>query len=221
MSSEQHPDFFEQSGFKYSDKTFDDLFVKKFKDVINISTESSDEEIQAPAIEEEQDQIDSSAKNTQPIAAAEADSYFDLDNSKGNQIQEEVFEDYNDFNDDDIDLEKIEPHKFNWFKYLLDKHLKHVDEEGNMSALHTADAYINLLNIVTSQKTNEEIQEELLDLVGFHNFPLLEHLINKRDAIKTYCAALSDALKDEKVSGKDQYRGKNMNMAPVSIGVSV
>jgi hypothetical protein len=62
MGSEQHPDFFEQSGFKYSDKTFDDLFVKKFKDVINISTESSDEDIQAPAIEEEQEQIDSSAK---------------------------------------------------------------------------------------------------------------------------------------------------------------
>ena len=62
MDSEQHPDFFEQSGFKYSDKTFDDLFVKKFKDVINISTESSDEDIQAPAIEEEQEQIDSSAK---------------------------------------------------------------------------------------------------------------------------------------------------------------
>ena len=90
-----------------------------------------------------------------------------------------------------------------------------------MSALHTADSYVTLLNIVISQKTNEEIQEELLDLVGFHNFALLEHLINKREAIKTYCAALTEALKDEKVSGGNQYRGKNMNTAPVSIGVSV
>ena len=77
--------------------------MKKFKDVINISTESSDEDIQPPAIEEEQDQIDSSAKNNQP--AAVVDSYFDLDNSKGNQIQEEVFEDFNDFKEDDVDLD--------------------------------------------------------------------------------------------------------------------
>ena len=132
---------------------------------------------------------------------AEADSYFDLDNSKGNQIQEEVFEDFNDFKEDDVDLDSIEPHKFNWFKYLLDKQLKHEDEEGNMTAFHNDDTYINLLNIHNSHKTNEEIQEELLDLVGFHNFALLEHLINKREAIKTYCAALTEALKDEKVSG--------------------
>lgn len=71
------------------------------------------------------------------------------------------------------------------------------DEEGNVSALHSADSYINLLNIVISQKTNEEIQEELLDLVGYHNFTLLEQLMNKREQIKIYCKACTDKMKDE------------------------
>jgi hypothetical protein len=38
------PDFFDQQGFQYNEETFDDLFVKKFKDILEISTESSEEE---------------------------------------------------------------------------------------------------------------------------------------------------------------------------------
>ena len=59
--------------------------------------------------------------------------------------------------EDDINLENIQPYKFNWFKYLIDKYLQHRDEEGNVSALHSADSYINLLNIVISTKKSEEI----------------------------------------------------------------
>lgn len=44
LRSEQKPDFYEQQGFKYNESTFDDLFVKKFKDVIDVSTESSEDE---------------------------------------------------------------------------------------------------------------------------------------------------------------------------------
>ena len=97
-----------------------------------------------------------------------------------------------------MDLDKIEPYKFNWFKYLLDKYLQHRDEEGNVSALHTADSYVQLLNIIVSSKTNDEITEDLLDLVGFHNFTLLENPINKREQIKIYCNTLSEKMKDEK-----------------------
>lgn len=79
-------------------------------------------------------------------------------------------------------MNTIEPSKVNWFKYILDKHVKH--EEGSHSALSTADAYVNLLNILLASKKNEEIQEELLDLVGYHNFELLEKLIDRRDIIK-------------------------------------
>lgn len=73
-------------------------------------------------------------------------------------------------NPDDL----AEPHRFNWFKYLLDTQLKTEDEEGNKSALQSADGYINLLNIVISTKPDDEIQNELMELVGFHNFTLLE-----------------------------------------------
>lgn len=31
------------SGFDYNEKTFDDIFVTKFRDVVNISTDSSDD----------------------------------------------------------------------------------------------------------------------------------------------------------------------------------
>ncbi len=55
----------------------------------------------------------------------------------------------------------------------MDKYLVMEDEDGNASALNTADAYVSLLNIVLSVKKNEEIQEDLLGLVGYHNFEFL------------------------------------------------
>ena len=63
----------------------------------------------------------------------------------------------------------IEHSKVNWFKYLVDTYLT----EDNSTVLNSTDAYANLLNIVLSTKKNEEIQEELLDLVGYDNFELL------------------------------------------------
>ena len=40
------------------------------------------------------------------------------------------------------------------------------------------------MNILVTSKKNEEIQEELLDLVGFDNLELLEKLIDKREIIR-------------------------------------
>jgi hypothetical protein len=49
------------------------------------------------------------------------------------------------------------------------------DDEGNESILsNNIDAYANLLNIITSSKNNNEIEDELLNLVGFHNIDLLQ-----------------------------------------------
>lgn len=63
----------------------------------------------------------------------------------------------------------IEPSKVNWFKYLVDTYLT----EDNSTVLNSTDAYANLLSIVLTTKKNEEIQEELLDLVGYDNLELL------------------------------------------------
>jgi hypothetical protein len=94
------------------------------------------------------------------------ESKFDSSNKEDDENQEE--------SEEEFDISQIEPSKINWFKFILDKYLKLKDEEGNPTALNNADAYVNLLNIITTNKKNEEIQEELLDLVGFHNFELLE-----------------------------------------------
>lgn len=71
-----------------------------------------------------------------------------------------------------IDINLIEPSKVNWFKYIIDKYLQE-PEDGSASLLNSTDAYANLLTIILSPKKNEEISEDLLDLVGFHNFELL------------------------------------------------
>jgi len=63
----------------------------------------------------------------------------------------------------------IEPSKVNWFKYLVDTYLT----DDNSTVLNSTDAYANLLSIVLTTKKNEEIQEELLDLVGYDNLELL------------------------------------------------
>lgn len=119
-------------------------------------------------------------------------------------------------------LKDVDPAKFNWFKYLIDKHLQYKDDEGNVSALNSADSYSYVLNIIISKKFDEEIQDELLDFVGFHNFTLLQELIAKRDAIKVYVAQMAEQLKDERLTGRREYRGKNMNPSgPVTTGVSV
>jgi hypothetical protein len=77
----------------------------------------------------------------------------------------------------------IEPSKVNWFKYLVDTYLT----EDNSTVLNSTDAYANLLSIVLTTKKNEEIQEELLDLVGYDNLELLTQLLEKRLFIQEYC----------------------------------
>jgi hypothetical protein len=44
LASDQKPDFLEQQGFAYDDSTFDDIYVKKFKEILNVSTDPSDDD---------------------------------------------------------------------------------------------------------------------------------------------------------------------------------
>lgn len=44
LASDQKPDFYEQQGFTYDDSTFDDIYVKKFREILNVSTDSSDDD---------------------------------------------------------------------------------------------------------------------------------------------------------------------------------
>ena len=110
----------------------------------------------------------------------------------------------------------IEPSKVNWFKYLVDTYLT----EDNSTVLNSTDAYANLLTIVLSPKKNEEIQEELLDLVGYDNLELLTQLLEKRAFIQEYCGQVRAKISAEKAKD-DAYKGKNFDLPRGNIGISV
>ena len=129
---------------------------------------------------------------------------FNVDEDEDNKEEEE------EDDDGELDLSTVEPSKVNWFKYILDKYLVHEDSDGNLTALNTADAYVTLLNLILSNKKNEDIQEDLLNLVGYLNFGFLYQLIEKREIIKEQCKGLLEKMQTEKV-GTD-YKGKNMDL---------
>lgn len=116
-----------------------------------------------------------------------------------------------------LDINQVDPSKVNWFKYLVDKYL---NEETNSSVLNSTDAYANLLHIILCTKKNEEIQDELLDLVGFDNFELLTQLLEKREFIKEYCGQINERLAAQKAQ-ENSYRAKNFDYPRGNIGVSV
>lgn len=111
----------------------------------------------------------------------------------------------------EIDINLIEPSKVNWFKYIIEKYLQ-VPDDGSPQLLNSTDAYANLLNIILSAKKNDDISEDLLDLVGFHNFELLQQLLEKREFIKDYCKICEETLKKERQS--DNYKPNYSISAP-------
>jgi hypothetical protein len=66
--------------------------------------------------------------------------------------------------------------------------------------LNSVDAHAELLGIIISAKSNEEIQFDLFELVGENNFQLMTELMQKRDIIKQQCTSISDRLKKEKAA---------------------
>jgi hypothetical protein len=88
-----------------------------------------------------------------------------------------------------VDPESIDPSQFNWFKYLIDTHLKEYEDDGNKSLLHSADIFNSLLNTIISSKKNEVIEGDLVDLVGYGHLDLVSELMKRRDGIKVYVKA--------------------------------
>ena len=73
--------------------------------------------------------------------------------------------------------------------------------------------------IVLSNKRSEEIQEEIIDLVGFENFELVSQLIERRELIQEQCKGIEEHLKAEK--NASSYKPKNYDVNRPGIGVSV
>lgn len=83
LASAQTEDVLEAQGFSYNEGTFDDLFVKKFRDVVNVSTESSDDERDFGDIDDskeiDENQINSSSVLRPPAQNGAGNSFFDSD----------------------------------------------------------------------------------------------------------------------------------------------
>ena len=85
--------------------------------------------------------------------------------------------------------------------------------------LTSIDGYANLLSIILSNKRSEEIQEELISLVGFENLELCGQLIEKRELIQDQCRGIEENLKKEKSASN--YKPKNFDVSRPGVGVSV
>jgi hypothetical protein len=101
--------------------------------------------------------------------------------------------------EEEVDIDTVDPMKINQFKYVIDKYMKYSDDQGQ-TVLNSVDAHAELLGIIISAKSNEEIQFDLFELVGENNFQLMTELMQKRDIIKQQCTSISDRLKKEKAA---------------------
>jgi hypothetical protein len=188
----------EQQGYEpISERTFDSLFLKGWQ--VDGDESDSNEELQ-----EAEPVIDSGMTERDPLK-------YDSDEDFKIPPEEPLVQKAEPL----LDLSQVDPKKVNWFKYIVDKHL------NDDSCLNSTDAYANLLQHVLSPQKDEEIQNELLDLVGFDNFELLQQLIEKRAFIKEYCQSITQQLQQDK-QREDSYRHKNFDMPRgQGVGVSV
>lgn len=84
--------------------------------------------------------------------------------------------------------------------------------------MNTIDAYASLLSIILSSRKSEEIQEELINLVGFENIELCLQLIERRELIQEQCKGVEETLKQEK--NASNYKPKNFDVnRPVGVTV--
>jgi len=83
------------------------------------------------------------------------------------------------------------------------------------SVLNNNDAYANLLQLLLSRKQNDELQEDLVELVGFEHLLLIEDLLAKREFIQDYCGKL---LKEKEQVGT---KGPKTHDSRPQVGVSV
>lgn len=224
MSVDIEKDFLEKQGFSYSNTTFDDIFYKKwagfatgFEDD-SASSSEHDNEVSASgadggsggwgdelasvvgpagAREPRADEAAQDAQDAGPAAEEESESAQAMDQQQ---------------------FELLDPRKINQFKFLMDRYLQK-PEDGGTSLLTTIDGYASLLSIILSNKRSEEIQEELITLVGFENIELCQQLIEKREIIQEQCKGIEEGLRKEKA--QQDYRGKNFDVSRPGVGVSV
>jgi hypothetical protein len=85
------------------------------------------------------------------------------------------------------------PAAFNWFMYLVHKHLN----ENKDSILQSKDESSYLLQRLRSKEDNDGITNDILERMGFDVFETVAALVAKRDFIKEYCDVREKQLKNQ------------------------
>jgi len=112
-----------------------------------------------------------------------------------------------------IDLNSLDPVNVNWFKYIFDKYVK------PDSMLNSVDAVVNLLSMILNNQKDEEIQMEVIELIGFDNMEMASELFEKRVYINAHCDKLTEQMKGDSHYGQQKQREVGQTVA--SLGVTV
>jgi hypothetical protein len=112
------------------------------------------------------------------------DSDDDFDSDQEVEDEESSEEEESESEEEELDIENMEnPAAFNWFMYLVHKHLN----ENKDSILQSKDESSYLLQRLRSKEDNDGITNDILERMGFDVFETVAALIAKRDFIKEYC----------------------------------
>lgn len=120
-----------------------------------------------------------------------------------------------DGNSSDEEEKGVNPEKVNWMKYIFRKHVKPDDQF--YQTLNRPEVTSAVLELLLSNKTDEEIQGDLMDLLGSERFEMLIDLIGKRKYIQDYCDSLAKSILNDK---RKQNTGHNPHQYSVGVSVS-
>ena len=108
-----------------------------------------------------------------------------------------------------LKVQGLELNEINWFRMIIDEHFKFGGETDDEHLIYMLN---KLLEIILSSKTNEEIQNEMLELVGFDQLEMMRELIEHRKHISVYCEkAMKFPSQDMSKKKKTKKKRKNKN----------
>jgi len=184
--------------FKYND-VLDDCYVKPFLD--DEDWISSDEE-------SEEERKNKSHENKSASKPSDTEASVGLSEFSGENFKAK------DGSSSEEDIQEVNPEKVNWMKYIFSQHVSKDDQFYQTVNNPTITGAV--LELILSDKSDEAIQSDMLELVGFDKIEMCSDLLEKREYIQKYCSTLSNRINREK---RSQNTGHNPYQ--FSTGVSV
>lgn len=153
--------------FEYHD-VLEDCYCKPFLD--DEDWISSDEET-----EEEN-------KNDRSNNPAPKQKSFESEEAKG--LEDILYDQPIGDESDEEQIKAVNPEKVNWLKYIFKTHIK--EDDPFFETINSPGVISTVLGLLLSDSTDEIIQGDLLDNIGYDHFDMLQDLISKRQFIRDY-----------------------------------